>query len=61
MSERTCDICRVKPATRILVRSDFGGDGARMLTCGACKPPEGEWSSMALDADGLAKEYEAST
>jgi hypothetical protein len=28
-----------------------------MLTCSACKPPEGEWSSMALDAAGLAKDY----
>ena len=58
-SERKCSHCQ-KAAARLLVRSDLGGQDDRVLVCGekACQPPEGEWHSMALDSEGLAKEYE---
>ena len=53
---RTCDCCRVKPATRLLVRAELGGDDARMLACDTCKPPEGEWTPMGMDAEAVARD-----
>ena len=53
---RTCDCCRVKPATRLLVRAELGGADDRMLACADCKPPEGEWTSMGMDAEAVAKD-----
>jgi hypothetical protein len=53
---RTCDVCRVKPAVRLLVRADLGVADDRMLVCSSCKPAEGTWNAMARDADGLARE-----
>jgi hypothetical protein len=58
MIERACDICRTQAATRLLLRSDLGGDGARMLACAKCSPPEGDWSSLALDEEGLARQFQ---
>ena len=59
VSARTCDVCRVAQATRLLVRADLGGSDDRMLVCAKCKPAEGTWNDMARDADGLAKEAKA--
>lgn len=58
-SELKCDTCQ-KPAHRLLIRVGAGDADDRRLTCGsdACKPPEGEWSSLPIDISTLAKEHE---